>query len=170
MTVVEATCLVDIGKPMRFLMPLLLALPFMELWLLIHIGSSIGALTTIALLILAGMAGSAVLRWQGVSMLWKVQERLQRGDMAADAVFDGLLMAAAGLLLFIPGFISDSIALLLLIPPLRHWIARTVLLPHFMQDGFIQTGEFVQTRGGTIKGEIIEGEFQREQETDHKLP
>ena len=144
---------------MRLIIPFLLFLPFLELWLLIRIGSEIGALTTIALLILAGMAGSALLRWQGVYTLWKVQERLQRGDVAADAVFDGLLLAVAGVFLFIPGFITDGLALLLLLPPLRRWLARKLLLPYFIRGSF-QTGSF--GAGGFSKGDTIEGEWRRE--------
>lgn len=140
---------------MRFVIPFLLFMPFLELWLLIHIGSEIGALTTIALLILAGMAGTALLRWQGVYTLWKVQERLERGDVAADAVFDGLLLGVAGVLLFIPGFITDGLALLLLLPPMRHWLARKWLQPYFIHDSF-------STRGRHTKGDVIEGEWRRE--------
>ncbi len=146
---------------MRFVIPFLLCLPFLELWLLIHIGSEIGALTTIALLILAGMAGSALLRWQGVYTLLKVQERLQRGDVAADAVFDGLLLTVAGVLLFIPGFITDGMALLLMIPPLRAYLTRKLLQPYFIQSGFVTSGNF--TRGDTI-----DGEWRRED--DPRLP
>lgn len=144
---------------MRFVIPFLLFLPFFELWLLIRIGAEIGALTTIALLILAGMAGTALLRWQGVYTLWKVQERLQRGDMAADAVFDGVLLAVAGVLLFIPGFITDGLALLLLLPPLRRWLARKLLLPYFMRGNF-SGGGFGP--GGYSQGNTIDGEWRRE--------
>lgn len=134
---------------------LLLLLPVTELWFLIHIGSKIGALATIALLILASAAGMALLRIQGDYAIWKAQERLQRGDLPLETVFDGLLLAMAGLLLLIPGFLTDIAALLLLLPPVRHALARR-WLPTVYQ------AQTVHTRHGH---DVIEGEFQREEPT-----
>lgn len=137
---------------------LLLLLPVAELWFLIHIGSEIGALATIILLILASAAGMALLRIQGDYAIWKAQERLQRGDLPLETVFDGLLLALAGLLLIIPGFLTDIAALPLLLPPLRHWLARQWLPSVYQAQTTYQT-QTSRTRDGH---HIIEGEFQRE--------
>jgi UPF0716 protein FxsA len=131
---------------------LFLLFPVFELWLMIKIGSQIGALTTIALLILAGMAGMALLRTQGDYALWKARDRLARGDLPPETLFDGILLAFAGLLLFVPGFLSDVFALMLLVPPFRHWAARKLLPPMYESH----------VRRDASGHHIIEGEWRRE--------
>lgn len=108
-------------------MPLLfflffIAAPVLELWVLIQVGSEIGALATIALLVLAGMAGIALVRYQGAATLLRATQRINRGEVPSREMGEGLLIGIAGLLLLLPGFISDAVALVFLVPLLRRWV------------------------------------------------
>jgi UPF0716 protein FxsA len=128
-----------------------LAAPILELWFLIHVGGSIGALNTIALLIGAGMLGSALLRQQSFTMLMRLDDRLQKGEMPAEEILEGALLTLAAVFLIIPGFISDILAVPLLVAPLRRFLIRRYLASkHFRSHYTHQTTT------------IIEGEFHRE--------
>lgn len=132
---------------------LLLAAPLLELWFLIRVGAWIGALPTIALLVLAGVAGMAILRQQSFNTLLKVDQRLQAGELPAGEILEGFLLAMAAMLLVIPGFLTDILALPLLLPPLRRWLAQR----------FLRTGYYRQHYTTTVhRADIIEGEWRRE--------
>ncbi|HQQ63836.1 MAG TPA: FxsA family protein [Pseudomonadales bacterium] len=130
---------------------LILLAPVVELWFLIHVGGSIGALNTIVLLIGAGMLGSALLRQQSFTMLMRLDDRLQKGEMPAEEILEGALLTLAAVLLIIPGFISDMLAVPLLVAPLRRLLIRRYLASRHFRSHYTQ-----QTTT------IIEGEFHRE--------
>src|SRR5690606_6609251 len=93
-----------------------------EITLLIEIGSEIGALVTIAWLILAAALGILLIRFQGIATVMRARELVGQGKAPAAALAHGLLLACAGVLLIVPGFASDALAFLLLIPALRQVI------------------------------------------------
>ncbi|MBI5164330.1 MAG: FxsA family protein [Magnetospirillum sp.] len=105
-----------------------IALPVVEIALFVKSSQAFGVLPTIAAAILAGMAGLALLRAQGAATAWRIREQLQRGEVPVGDAFDAVCLAVAGLLLLLPGFLTDLIALSLLLPPvralLRLWLAR----------------------------------------------
>ena len=131
------------------LLLLLIALPLIEVYLLIEVGSVIGALPTIALAILTAVLGTALVRHQGFGILRRVQESMARNEVPALELLDGALLLIAGLFLLLPGFLTDCAGLLLLIPPLRRFLIRRYvrLVP-----------VHPQSPGGP---DIIEGEFRR---------
>src|SRR5690606_13759463 len=90
-----------------------------EIWLLIVVGDAIGALPTIGWLILAAIIGVNLIRHLGVATMFNINQQLRRGEVPAQAVVGGMMMGVAGVLLVIPGFLSDALAVLLLIPALR---------------------------------------------------
>ncbi|MHB0763148.1 FxsA family protein [Stutzerimonas sp. NM35] len=104
---------------MRIFLLLFLLFPLAELALLIQVGSSIGVLATLLVLVLSGMAGILLMRFAGFATAWRARERLARGELPEREMLQGMLMVVAGGLLFLPGFISDFVALLLLFPPSR---------------------------------------------------
>lgn len=112
---------------LRILFLLFITLPLLELYVLIKVGSGIGGLPTIALCLLTAAIGGLLIRWQGMSTLFDAQRRLARGEIPAEHGFHGLLIALAGILLFTPGFITDTIGFLLLIPPFRQWLISRFL-------------------------------------------
>ena len=109
-------------------MPLFLLLfvgvPLIELYLLIQVGSEIGALSTIALSVFTAILGSLLVRVQGFSVLLRVRTLLDHGETPALEVLDGALLLIAGLMLLLPGFLTDGLGFLLLIPPVRQWLIR----------------------------------------------
>lgn len=104
---------------MRIFLLLFLLFPIAELALLIKVGGSIGVVPTILLLVIGGMSGILLMRLAGFTTAWRARERLARGEMPEREVLQGLMMVVAGALLFLPGFLSDIIGLLVLFPPSR---------------------------------------------------
>lgn len=104
---------------MRLFLFLFLLFPVAELALLIKVGSAIGVLGTLLLLVLGGLVGVLLLRLAGFATAWRVRERVARGELPEREVLEGVLMAVAGMLFLIPGLLSDAMALVLLFPPTR---------------------------------------------------
>jgi len=98
----------------------ILALPLIEIALFIVIGQAIGVLPTLLGVLIAGVAGLLVIRWQGMAALGRLQTTLQRGELPAKQVGDAMLIGLGGALLLIPGYFSDLIGILLLLPFVRH--------------------------------------------------
>jgi len=104
---------------MPLLILLFIVLPIAEIYVIIQVGEAIGVLPTIALLIVDGFLGAALLRSQGRLAWARFNEALARGRIPAREVFDGAMVIVGGAFLMAPGFITDVIGLLLLIPPTR---------------------------------------------------
>lgn len=97
----------------------IIAVPVVEIALFIQSAHWIGILPTIALAIGAGILGMALLRRQGLEVLLRTRTQMDRGEVPVGEVFDGVCLALAGVLLVLPGFLSDFVALALLLPPVR---------------------------------------------------
>ena len=102
-----------------FLVLIFIVLPIAELYVIIKVGGAIGVLPTIALLIADSFLGAALLRTQGRAAWRRFNEALAAGRVPAREVFDGTMIILGGAFLLTPGFITDAIGLLLLIPPTR---------------------------------------------------
>ncbi|MBA2239926.1 MAG: FxsA family protein [Solirubrobacterales bacterium] len=105
-------------------MPLLLfalfiALPIAELYVIIQVGQAIGILPTLAILLLDGFLGAALARSQGRAAWGRFNEAMAAGKVPAREAFDGAMIVLGGSLLLAPGFITDVLGLLLLLPPSR---------------------------------------------------
>ena len=96
-----------------------IVLPIAEIYVIIKVGEAIGVLPTIALLILDSFLGAALLRSQGRAAWARFNDALARGRIPAREVFDGAMVILGGAFLITPGFITDVIGILLLIPPSR---------------------------------------------------
>jgi UPF0716 protein FxsA len=121
---------VDRCYPHRVFIRLLLlftVVPLVELGLLIQLGRVIGLAPTIAIVLCTGFTGAALARWQGLATLGRVQAEMAAGRVPTGPLVDGILILAAGALLLTPGLITDSIGFLLLIPPTRAVVRRTIV-------------------------------------------
>lgn len=98
---------------------LLVGVPILEISVFIRVGEEIGLFNTIAIVILTAIAGTALLRWQGLSVLSRAQESLRENRFPMEEVFDGLCLVFAGALLLTPGFVTDGVGFLLFLPPVR---------------------------------------------------
>ena len=111
-------------------------IPVAEIYLLIKVGGYIGALNTVALVILTGLAGAVLARIQGLHTLGRIRTSLQEKKVPSTELVDALLIFIAGILLLTPGFITDAAGLILLLPAgravvrrrlmekIRHWVSR----------------------------------------------
>jgi len=139
---------------LRILLLLFLFVPLVEVYLFIQVGRVIGALPTIALCIFTAVSGTWLFRQQGMQTFRRVQEKVRLGEPPAVDMVEAMLVLLAGLLLLIPGFFTDIVGLLCLIPPVRARLARaltrrlTVNRPGRTDKGFV----------------IIEGEYEEEQD------
>lgn len=106
----------------RFLPWVILLFPALELWVMIRIGTEVGALATLGLLFLSAVVGFAILRLRGVSVARNMQAELNAGRIPSNPIIDTFCLMAAGVLFIFPGFVSDALALLLLIPVTRHLV------------------------------------------------
>jgi UPF0716 protein FxsA len=111
-------------------MPVLLLLLIgtaVEITVLIAIGSVIGVLPTIALVILATVVGIMLLRREGMRALTAFRDKIRSGQPPQAEVLDGFFIAAAAVLIILPGFISDLLAIALLFPPTRRMLQKRIL-------------------------------------------
>lgn len=161
---------------------LFIAMPILEIYLLIQVGSSIGALATIAIVILTAVLGTWMLRAQGLSTLAKAQARLTGGEVPAFEMMEGLALGVGGALLLTPGFVTDAIGFACLIPFTRRLLVRS--LSKRVTVGSVAGGFGASVTSGAsgkqspfggarsasrtgkarpeIDGDVIEGEYTRE--------
>ena len=113
-----------------YLILLFIGVPLIELAILIKIGQSLGVGYTLGLVILTGILGAYLARWQGFITLRKIQEDVNSGRMPADRLIDGVLILCSGILLLTPGLITDLIGFVGLIPFSRNlakrWLRRKI--------------------------------------------
>ena len=148
--------------PLIFLL-IFVAIPVTELYIMIRVGSEIGAFATIWLVILTAVNGGWLVRQQGISILFRMRQQLDQGEAPAIDMLEGVLVALAGISLLLPGFVTDAVGFLVLIPPLRkllvlRWLSkRQIMTPAGEQpDVTIIHGEIHHTH--VSEDDIIEGE------------
>lgn len=147
---------------MRVFFFLFVLFPLLELAVLIKVGSAIGVLPTLLLIIATAVLGGLLLRVAGVATAWRAQERLARGELPEQEMLEGLLIAVGGGLLLLPGFVSDLIGLICLLPPSRRLLAG--LLCRRAEEQALRRRAFaddLQARSGQSRPNLIEGEYQR---------
>jgi len=98
--------------------------PFVELALLIKIGSMIGVFETILIIVITGMAGALMVRSAGIECLFRIQKNMESGVIPTDDLFSGLLILVAGAFLLTPGLITDAAGFILLIPVTRELVKK----------------------------------------------
>ena len=137
---------------------LFLIIPIIEVYLLIQVGSVIGAGWTILLVILTAVVGVNLLRQQGLSTLMRANQAMSQGQIPAMEMMEGLLLAVGGALLITPGFFTDVIGFLCLLPFSRQLIIKSLLL-----NSSIQTTYKAHTNAEPSSDKhTIEGEYRRE--------
>jgi UPF0716 protein FxsA len=109
---------------------LFVVVPIAELYVLIQVGQEIGALETIGLLILITVVGAWLVKRTGLSVLGRLQDSLAARRPPTNEIVDGFLLLFAGLLFLVPGFLTDVLAIVLLLPPTRA-VVRGVLKKRF---------------------------------------
>lgn len=151
-------------------MPLLMLfviMPVLEMWVLIEVGSKIGALTTIGLVLLTAMLGLALLRQQGVSTVMRANQRMQSGQLPAQEMVEGIFLAVGGALLLTPGFVTDAVGFACLIPGVRQILIGRLLKKAIFRATSGRAGFYQSSQGfsaGQRSGDdIIEGEYRQDE-------
>jgi len=98
--------------------------PLVELAILVYLGTIIGALYTILIVVATGILGAFMARNQGLATLSRIRGSIERGIIPSNEIFDGALILAGGLLLLTPGIITDIIGFAMLVPQTRRLIGR----------------------------------------------
>lgn len=106
---------------------LLIGMPILEIFVIVKAGGAIGWLSVIGLTILTAVVGTAVIRWQGLTALRQVQSSMADGRVPVAPAIDGVFLIIAAPLLMTPGFVTDAFGFLILIPAVRHALARAAL-------------------------------------------
>jgi UPF0716 protein FxsA len=146
-----------------------IGVPLLEIALFIQVGGWIGLAPTLALVVLTAVVGAWMLRQQGVSVLMRAQRQLADGALPVVEVFEGLCLVVAGAWLLTPGFFTDAIGALLLVPALRRTLyqqLRRRIEPHLFRgpdDRF--GGPADRPPPGPTPGPTIEAEFEEVEES-----
>ena len=109
-----------------FFVALAIVVGVVEISVIIQVGQWIGFLNTVGLLLLVSLLGAWLVKRQGLGVMTRIREQRSAGRLPATEAFDGALILVAGVLLVIPGFVTDALGLLLLVPPIRAVVRRFV--------------------------------------------
>ena len=145
---------------------ILLAVPVIEIALFIEVGGWIGTWPTVGIVILTALAGSIMLRQQGLSALANAQQRIASGEPPGQLLADGAMIIFAGALLLTPGFFTDAVGFLLLLPGVRVWLFGVILRNIPMDKVHVSMTGPGGTRQGTWEemrrggGHTVDGEFE----------
>ena len=145
------------------LFPIFVVVTLAEIYVLVSVGQAIGGLSTVLLVIITAFIGSSLLRTQGWSTMAKAQQSIAEGRAPAMEMLEGVIIVVSGILLLTPGFLTDTLGLLGLMP----W-SRAYFINHFLEKNaervfksrnsvFIHKSESTETKNK--KDETIEGEF-----------
>jgi UPF0716 protein FxsA len=133
----------------KLLILLFIFVPLTEIYLLLQIGTQIGAVPTLGLIVLTALIGAFLLRIQGLITLAKIRQSLDQGELPADSLIEGLILLIAGVLLLTPGFITDILGFVCLIPRIRQGLVKLLIRRFFVQH----------VRPPESQPVVLEGEF-----------
>ncbi|MBV7300581.1 FxsA family protein [Enterovibrio paralichthyis] len=161
------------------LLLMFITVPVIEIALFIQVGGILGLWPTVALILITAIVGASLVRSQGLQTLVTVQQRMQKGELPAQQIVEGVMLAVAGVLLLTPGFMTDAMGMAVLLPWPRAWLAKQLMgkiKVANIQTGFggqqgpygqdpFQRGPYDSQQGGNT----FEGEYQRKDEDRDRL-
>lgn len=152
-----------------WLLSIFIGIPLIEIALFVQVGGQIGLAWTIVIVVATAIAGTMLLRMQGLAVMGRAQDAMRAGDVPVESLIDGLFLLIAGILLLTPGFLTDFIGFLFFVPAVRQTIGQ-FLWSRIVQSGSVHVSGFGgkrptndprhDARPGT--GPIIEGEIIRD--------
>ena len=166
---------------MPYVLLLFIAMPIVEIALLLRVGEAFGWLPTLLIVIVTAVIGSAMLRQQGLATLNTARQRMDSGELPAQQLLEGVLIMIGGVLLLTPGLVTDACGFVCLIPFTRQWLAARISARAIVGIGgagaTVDGGPDKQFRGhasgverGPVNpssrqsnnsGDIIDGDFKR---------
>lgn len=142
-------------NPLILFLLLFVGIPLFELYWLLEVGSYIGAIPTIFLTVFTAVLGGLLVRMQGLTTAMRVQKSMAMGEIPAVEMLEGAVLLACGFFLLLPGFFTDILGFLALVPPIRRWLVLT----------FLKRAQILrppQQPPGSDNPRIIEGEYHRD--------
>ncbi|MGF1732461.1 FxsA family protein [Photobacterium kasasachensis] len=170
---------------------LFIVVPIIEIALFVQLGGFLGLWPTITLVLVTAVVGASLVRSQGIATLMSVQSRLQQGELPAQQIVEGVMLAVAGVLLLTPGFMTDALGMLVLLPAPRAMLAKQLMSRVKVQNmgsgfsagfgggqGFSGQGPFDHRSDSFNQrpsdGDVFDGEYERKDEdkdnNDRRLP
>ncbi|PCI52016.1 MAG: exlusion protein FxsA [Alphaproteobacteria bacterium] len=144
---------------------ILLAVPYLEFLVFLEVGNALGGFTALLLTILTAIVGIYLIRQQGLVVLNRMHQTLQRGESPVEDILHGFFLLIAGLFFLLPGFITDTIALFLAIEPIRIILGKIIIKN-------IGTTFYSTPAGPNDGGITIDGEYEEDPDNqkniDHK--
>ncbi|MBL4692380.1 MAG: FxsA family protein [Magnetovibrio sp.] len=137
-----------------------IAIPLIEIGLFIQVGEIMGMWPTISVVIITAIAGTTLLRLQGLNALNRLQNSLNAGELPLAPVFDGFCLLAAGALLLTPGFFTDSIGFLLFVPPLRDQLRKYLTKRVQFQQSHTDFSGPTKNPPSPSPDDVIDGDWQ----------
>ena len=140
------------------------SIPIVEMYLLIEVAERIEALPTILLVMLTAVLGVSLIRQQGLSTLTKGIRRLNQAEIPAAEIIEGVLLAVAGAFLITPGFLTDFIGFMIIIPMIRRITALMLLKRMAVRANFRTNGSDLgdgSNKTRDTSGSVIEGEYEK---------
>lgn len=137
---------------------LFFVVPFIEIWLLVKVGSVIGALPTIILVVATSVLGAYLLRQQGLATMRRFQNTLQSGQLPAKELLEGVILLVGAVLLMTPGFFTDVFGLICLLPFTRQLVMAALAkrTTAYAQAHGQEAAYRANTQGGMdIEGEVV---------------
>lgn len=150
-----------------WLFVLFVAIPILEIALFIQVGGWLGLWPTLAIVIATALAGTVLVRTQGLSTIRTLQERIEKGGDPTGPIAHGAMILASGLLLLTPGFFTDAVGFLLLVPAARDWMIKALARRFADRVTVVQAGQQgprpgPRQRHGHPNGpDTVEGEYTR---------
>ncbi|MGO2509440.1 MAG: FxsA family protein [Vibrio hibernica] len=160
------------------LLVLFILVPIIEITLFIQVGGMIGLWPTIAIVLTTAIVGASLVRSQGIQTIMSVQSRLQQGELPAQQIVEGIMLAVAGVLLLTPGFMTDFLGMMILLPG-----PRAIFAKQLMKRIKINTAN--QPFGGGFQsgnaqdpfrhsehdqqGDVFEGEYEKQTDEDKRI-
>jgi UPF0716 protein FxsA len=133
-------------------------IPLFELYWLIKVGAEIGAIPTVFLVVFTAVLGGLLVRMQGFSTALRVRGSMERGEVPAIEMMEGAVLLVCGIMLLLPGFFTDLIGFLGLVPPIRLWLVMAIL----KKARVIQPPSHRREPETPPSHRIIDGDFRRE--------
>ena len=143
-------------------------IPLMEVFAFIQVGEEIGVLRTLLLCVLTACIGGFLVRQQGLGILMRGRRSLLEGRMPVDALYEGFCVVAAGAMLITPGFVTDTLGFLLLVPSV-HKILRIYLTRYLKVYTATNTVNEDFHRPQSRDTDVLEGEYERLDKDEDKL-
>ena len=153
-------------EDIMWLFALLVAVPIIEIALFVEVGGAIGLWPTLLIVVLTALAGTILLRSQGIATLNSLQQSVSTGQNPMQPIAHGALILVAGVLLLTPGFFTDFFGLSLMIPAVRSFFIRIGAARLASRTVVFTQGQSENRQHATPQDDVIDGEFTSEESAD----